>query len=105
MEILGQSSEKGFRIADLHYSTRGAENCAHYAVRYFKFFFNEAYHTSNNSFCHFSFVGAYCLLCFRIPPAITVTDHDDGIRTATDDDSDAESNPSSDEDDYPDQVH
>ncbi|KAK6110034.1 hypothetical protein QQG55_38340 [Brugia pahangi] len=40
----------------------------------------------------------------RIPPAITVTDHDDGIRIAADDDSDAETSPSSDEDDYPDQV-
>lgn len=41
---------------------------------------------------------------FRTPPAITVTDHGDGIRIAADDDSDAETSPSSDEDDYPDQV-
>ncbi|VDK66992.1 unnamed protein product, partial [Onchocerca ochengi] len=40
----------------------------------------------------------------RTPPAITVTDHGDGIRIAADDDSDAETSPSSDEDDYPDQV-
>ncbi|VDO33710.1 unnamed protein product [Onchocerca flexuosa] len=40
----------------------------------------------------------------RTPPAITVTDHGDGIRIAVDDDSDAETSPSSDEDDYPDQV-
>lgn len=45
------------------------------------------------------------ILDFRIPPAITVTDHDDSARTTTvDDDSDADTSPSSDEDDYPDQV-
>uniref|UniRef100_A0A915PK36 Uncharacterized protein n=1 Tax=Setaria digitata TaxID=48799 RepID=A0A915PK36_9BILA len=40
----------------------------------------------------------------RVPPAITVTDHDDKARITTDDDSDADTSPSSDEDDYPDQV-
>ncbi|TMS38543.1 hypothetical protein L596_005245 [Steinernema carpocapsae] len=40
----------------------------------------------------------------RSPPAITITMHEDRRKT-TDDDSDGETSPSSDEDDYPDQVN